>query len=354
MSTVTAPAAVAATPVRPRSPYIDSLRAAAIVRVFLQHTMPLGVLTTLLPSMWVMFGLAGYLTAGSLARGGAVRTVRSRVRRLLPPLWALGAVVVPLMLVDGWSGFGWSDLLGWAFPLVNPPASEWGAPLVVALWYLRAYLWFVLLSPLLWWLFDRAPVLTLLAPLGAAALLSTVITLPASSVTDVVWTTAAYGTAWLLGYARHTGLLDRLPWPHLLAAAAALGGLALLRAGGAATGLHDQLTQALWGTGVVLVALRARPELAWVHGVRPLRRVIAVLNARAVTVYVWQMPMVALGLWLLGHAAGPPLLTVLVGGALTAAATLCFGWVEDLAARRRPALLPPTSPRVPSLAPAPA
>lgn len=325
---------------RPRSPYIDTLRAAAIVRVFLQHTAPLGALTTLLPAMWVMFGLAGYLTAVSLRRGGAARTVRSRVRRMLPPLWMLGAIGVPLMLLHGWRPFTWTDLVPWVFPLVNPPGSEWGAALVVALWYLRVYLWFVLLSPLLWWLFERAPLATLLTPLGAAVLLSTVLRLPTSAATDVVWSTAAYGTAWVLGYARESGLLDRLAWPTCLAAAGALGAAALLRAAADPEGLHDPLVLVLWGTGVVLVALRARPRLAWLAAAVRLRRAVALLNARAVTVYVWQLPMVALGLWLLGGLAGPPVLTVAVTAVLTACAVLCFGWVEDLAARRPPALLP--------------
>jgi peptidoglycan/LPS O-acetylase OafA/YrhL len=254
----------------------------------------------------------------------------------------LGAFAVPLMLLHGWHSFSWADLIPWLFPLINPPASEWGAPLVVALWYLRAYLWFVLLSPLLWWLFARAPAATLLAPLAAAVVLSTVVTLPGNPATDVLWSTAAYGTAWLLGYARHTGLLDRLSWPAGLAAAAALGAAALVRAAADAEGLHDPLAQVLWGTGVVLVALRARPRLAWLDAAPLLRRAVALLNARAVTVYVWQVPMVAAGLWLLGDAAGPPLLTVAAGAALTVAAVLCTGWVEDLAAKRTLALVPPS------------
>lgn len=351
-----APAPLSA-PARPRSRYLDSLRAAAIVRVFLQHTVPLGALTTLLPSMWVMFGLAGYLTAASLTRGGMLRTVRSRLRRLLPPLWALGAVAVPLMLLHGWPAFAWGDLIPWVFPLINPPASEWGAAFAITLWYLRAYLWFVLLSPLLWWLFRRSPMVTLAAPLAAAVLLSTVVTLPSTPAGDVIWSTAAYGTAWLLGYARHTGMLDRVALRACLAAAAALGAAALLRAAGDPDGLADPLVQVLWGTAVVLPALRANPSLAWLDRVPPLRRAVAFLNARAVTVYVWQLPMVVAGLWLLGHApgadlAGPPLLTLLVGGVLTAAAVLCFGWVEDVAARRAPALVPAT--RQPGASPAPA
>ncbi|MEV0454021.1 acyltransferase family protein [Catellatospora methionotrophica] len=325
---------------RTRSPYIDTLRAAAIVRVFLQHTAPLGALTTLLPAMWVMFGLAGYLTAVSLRRGGAARAVRSRVRRLLPPLWMLAAVAVPLMLLHGWHPFVWTDLIPWVFPLVNPPGSEWGAAFVITLWYLRVYLWFVLLSPLLWWLFQRAPVATLLTPLATAVLLSTAVTLPGSRIGDVVWSTAAYGTAWVLGYARESGLLDRLTWPVCLAAAGSLGAAALLRAATDSDGLQDPLVPVLWGTAVVLVALRARPKLAWVTAVEPVRRAVALLNARAVTVYVWQLPMVALGTWLLGALAGPPLLTIAVGAVLTLGAVLCFGWVEDLAAKRPPSLVP--------------
>ncbi|MFD0593067.1 hypothetical protein ACFQZ4_11385 [Catellatospora coxensis] len=188
------------------------------------------------------------------------------------------------------------------------------------------------------WLFERAPVATLLTPLVAAVLLSTVVRLPSNAVTDVIWSTAAYGTAWVLGYARESGLLDRLAWPVCLAAAGALGAAALLRAAADREGLHDQLVPVLWGTAVVLVALRARPRLDRLAG--PLRRAVALLNARAVTVYVWQLPMVAFGLWLLGPLAGPPVLTVAVAAVLTAGAVLCFGWVEDLAAKRPPALLP--------------
>ncbi|MEV4417308.1 acyltransferase [Catellatospora sp. NPDC049609] len=330
---------------RRRDAYIDSLRAAAIVRVFLQHTMPLGALTALLPSMWVMFGLAGYLTAASLHRNGGLRTIRSRTRRLLPPLWTLAMVAIPLMLMVGWPQFGWRDLLPWIFPVINPPSSEWGAPFATALWYLRAYLWLVLLSPLTRSAFQRWPVPTLITPLAGAVLFGTVLPLPTSPTADVLWSTAAYGPAWLLGYARHTGLLDRLAPTACLATAGTLGASALLRATTDPEGLHDPLAQALWGTAVVLLVLRARPPMDWLTRFPAMGRAIDLLNNRAVTIYVWQLPMIVAGLWLLDHTpgrsiAGPPLLTLLAGTMLTALAVLCFGWVEDLAGRRPPSLLP--------------
>src|SRR3954447_8827195 len=79
----------------PRSRYIDTLRAAAIVRVIVYHAFGWAWLTVALPAMGVMFALAGALMAGSLEKYGARRAVTSRMRRLLPALWALGAVAVP-------------------------------------------------------------------------------------------------------------------------------------------------------------------------------------------------------------------------------------------------------------------
>jgi peptidoglycan-N-acetylglucosamine deacetylase len=70
---------------------------------------------------------------------------------------------------------------------------------------------------------------------------------------------------------------------------------------------------------------------------------VTALNARAVTVYLWHNVAIALafplgdalGAWRLGDAGyfgvALVLLTLAAGG---------LGWVEDLAARRRPALLP--------------
>jgi peptidoglycan/LPS O-acetylase OafA/YrhL len=348
--------AVAST--RTRSLYVDGLRAVAIARVFLHHTLWLGWLTALFPSMWVMFGLAGFLTAGSLDRAGARHTVRSRLRRLLPPLWALAAVAIPLMIVHGWhsdqtSPMVWTDLLWWVLPLANPPASSWGAPFVIALWYIRAYLWFILLSPALWWAFRRWPLPTLVAPLATAVLLSSpLVATPVNEVGDVLWSTACYGTCWVLGFARHTRLLDRMSaWLCAMTAAGlALAGLAWGFAHEGATGagpFSDPLAETLWATGFVLIVMRVRPNAGWLERVPWVGRTISVVNTRAITIYVWQLPMLfateelfqLAGVGTLGDA--PKVATLAICSLLTTAAVLAFGWVEDLAARRRPTIVPP-------------
>jgi hypothetical protein len=264
-------------------------------------------------------------------------------------------IAAPVMLAHGWltdadSPLRWPDLAWWVLPLANPPASSWGLPFALALWYLRAYLWLVLLSPALWWAYRRWPVPTLLAPMTAAVLFySPLVNLPADKVTDVVLSTATYGTCWLIGFARYTRQLDRLPgWACALIATTLTGaglGWAALH-GGVARLSDDPLADLLWGTGFALALMRLRPTLAWLAHAPRLGRLVSLINARAVTIYVWHLPaLFAAGalLQLAGIEPDAPTglaATLAVGSALTVAVVLATGWVEDLAAHRRPALLP--------------
>jgi peptidoglycan/LPS O-acetylase OafA/YrhL len=336
-----APAGAAAA----RDRYVDLLRALAILRVYLLHTLWLSWLPGVFPAMWVMFALGGYLTAIALDRGGPWRVIRSRLRRLLPPLWVLAAVAVPLMLLHGWADDpagppGALTLANWLLPLANPPASEWGGPFAQALWYLRAYLWLVLASPALWWAFRRWPAATLAALPGAAVLFSSpLVELPANPLGDGLWATASYGTCWLLGFARHTGHLDRVP-PRALGAFAA--GIAATGAlWGATHPRPDRLADMLWGVAFVVILMRLRPRLNWLDRARWLSAAISAVNARAVSIYVWHLPAAFAATTLL--AAGPAsnrLTALAVTTAILAGIVLAVGWVEDVAALRRPRLLP--------------
>ncbi len=106
------------------------------------------------------------------------------------------------------------------------------------------------------------------------------------------------------------------------------------------------VAQAFYSLGFVLLVLRAAPTLRWLVRVQMVDRLIAVLNARAVTIYLWHNIAIAvcfavgdhLQVWRLGDfeqfgyfAVALLLLTV---------ALFSFGWMEDLAARRRPRIVP--------------
>ena len=76
-----------------RDRYFDTLRAVALIRVVTYHTFGWAWCGMIFPSMGIMFGLAGTLMAKSLERP-ALKVVKSRLRRLLPPFWFWGLFVV--------------------------------------------------------------------------------------------------------------------------------------------------------------------------------------------------------------------------------------------------------------------
>ncbi|MFC9429865.1 acyltransferase [Streptomyces sp. NPDC056987] len=336
-----------------RDRYFDALRAFALVRVVTYHTFEWPWLGLVFPSMGVMFALAGSLMARSLERpAGAV--IRSRLRRLLVPLWVFGAVLIVAMAKHGW--LPGTDAVYWLLPVGDPPGDAWGEQAWAVLWYLRTYLWFVLLSPVLLRLFRRAPLPVLLLSLVPVAVFETLWPLPDGRLGAALGDLSVFLFCWLLGFAHRDGVLDRLrPGPVVGAAlpVMALGaGWAFSHPVDGTYDLDDiPLAQALWSAGFVLLLMRFRPDFGWL-GRRPVAdRVVKVFNARAVTVYLWHEVALMVSVPLIDAMWDIPAFErdLPLGSAwfqfgiawvLIAAAVALFGWVEDVAAKRRPKLLP--------------
>ncbi|GGS52245.1 acyltransferase family protein [Streptomyces violaceus] len=369
-------------PVRDR--YFDLLRALALFRVVLYHLTGWAWLPLVFPSMGVMFALAGNLMARSLKRP-PVQVIRGRLRRLLPPLWLLGVVGVTGMVLQGWGpdadghpGWWWLHLTFWIVPLSDPPYAEglpgvhgfigedWAAELAGPLWYIRAYLWFVLLSPLLLKALRALPVVTLLAPIAlAVAFEHSYLALPGERFPSALTDFSTFGACWILGMAHQEGILKRLPRYIVpsVAPVIALAGLwyALNHGFGPGNDLDSMpLAQALWSFGTVFLLLHISPSWSeWPPRLRRWAGPITLLNSRAVTIYLWHNTCILIAatqwdrLWSVtvleqnvpGLLESPwPVLVlvwVLLGGCV-----LAFGWVEDLAAKQRPRLWPRSEPRV--------
>lgn len=338
-----------------RNRYFDLLRAAAIARVVLYHTLGYAWLTVIFPAMGLMFALGGSLMAASLDRsGGGLGTISRRLRRVLLPMWLLSAVAVSGMLLTGME-IG-PDLLLWAFPLVHPPTNDWGAQWLGMIWYIREYLWFVVLSPALLWAFRRRPVLAIAAPFALLLLL----TFADLRVDPVISDFALYAPAWLLGFAQYDGMLAALSRWVLWSTAGVLAvcGLGWLytHPGPRGFDLNDvPLANALWSSAVLIVLLGA------VRISVPRSDVIDALNRRAITVYLWHEAVIAFvgavavaaGVSLLGSSGAMIELASVVGLIVVVVAAL--GWVEDVAARRPLRLWPVGRQRhVPEPAPEPA
>ncbi|MET9791701.1 acyltransferase family protein [Streptomyces canus] len=365
-----------------RDRYLDLLRSLALVRVVLYHLFGWAWLTVLFPSMGVMFALAGSLMARSLNRP-TLGVIRGRIRRLLPPLWAFSAVVLPLMFVGGWklsedpdhSGtWGLLEMVNYVIPIGAPPypwevgfpkdllESTWADQAVGPLWYLRAYLWFVLASPLLLWAFRRVPWATLLAPLALTAVVGTgLVTIPGelgNAVTDF----AVYGSCWVLGFAHHEGVLAKVPRYLAVSGSVMVMAFALWWASGhlgpEGWDLNDiPLAQAAWSFGFVVILLQYSPSWQELPG-RLARwdKLVTLSNNRAVTIYLWHNMLIMATVPIIDLAYRLPFMQsdravaaldatdmlwmFFLVWPLIGLAILAFGWIEDLAAKRRPRLWP--------------
>lgn len=364
-----------------RDLYLDLLRALALLRVVLYHNFGWFWLPLAFPSMGVMFALAGALMTRSLSRP-ALGVIRGRLRRLLPPMWLFGAVLITLQILDGWGPdsdghptWWWAKLAFWILPLSTPPFAEglsgfhqvehtWAEQIIVPLWYLRAYLWYVLLSPLMLWALRRLPVLTLVTPLALLIVMNTFFA-DQEFIYSRVWETAndftMFGSCWILGMAHQEGLLKKVP-QYVLPSIAPLimvAGFWYLQTRPVDPTVPTDIeswpiAQALWSLGFVAILLHVSPS--WEQWPRPLERwngLISLINARAVSIYLWHQAALVVAIplidplwsvsffyknlqWLLASQW----FTLLVAIPLLGLLVLTFGWVEDVAAKRSPRLLP--------------
>jgi cellulose synthase/poly-beta-1,6-N-acetylglucosamine synthase-like glycosyltransferase/peptidoglycan/xylan/chitin deacetylase (PgdA/CDA1 family) len=335
-----------------RERWLDLLKVAALARVIASEvSAPASVL--LFPAWGVLFGIGGSMMARSAQHEPEVDVLGQRLRRVLVPLWAFGIVAVPLMLWQGWgtatdeNTFYVANLVFWIFPFLDPPVSTAAADLAGGLWYLRACLWFVLLTPLMRAGLRRSPLVAMLVPLAVVGL-DTGLNWDLSSgggTGAALMDFCIYAPCWMLGMAHRDGTLRRIH-PVLWGALA----LAALAGGAVWTKLHvpgldiDQapLSAALISAGAVILLLSASPLMGWLDRVPVLGLLLGLITSRALTIYLCYPVAIATAPLLaarLGLGTDARTITVTAVG-LTLLGVLAFGWVEDLAARRPLGLLP--------------
>jgi peptidoglycan/LPS O-acetylase OafA/YrhL len=313
-----APAARAASIPRPggRDRAVDLVRAACIAGVVVLHAMMVGVVVTggapsfvnasdgtwwVVPLSWALqvmplfFVIGGFSAATAYRRardrgGDAAGFVAGRVQRLLRPAIVTVGVVGLLLALLASAGVP-ADLVALA-------GFRFGQPL----WFLGVFLVCQALVPALLHLHDRAPLATIgllvVAAAGVDALRLT------SGVEALGFLNLAF--VWLalqqLGFFLADGRIDALSRRTRLTAA--IGGVALLAAS-FASGIHspdlvaniNPPTTALLLVGVVHTSLFSllRAPIARFAERPAVRRFTGFVTPRAMTIYLWHMP-VLLGL----------------------------------------------------------
>jgi CubicO group peptidase (beta-lactamase class C family)/peptidoglycan/LPS O-acetylase OafA/YrhL len=133
--------------ISPRDVALDGLRAIAILRVITWHASGWSWTTWIISSVPAMFVVTGALLARSLQKASAFQTLWKRFKRLLLPLWFYSLTVYLLS-----KHFHVRTSAVWTFflPFSQPTsliASQW---FTSAMWYLRAYVWVLILSPFIY------------------------------------------------------------------------------------------------------------------------------------------------------------------------------------------------------------
>ena len=257
------------------------------------------------------------------------------------------------MLIHDWMP-GW-QIVFWIVPVGDPPGNAWGVQAWEILWYLRTYLWFVLLSPLLLWVFRKAPIPVLLLSLVPDRGLPVRVGAAGRPLRQrahgpghvpLLLDRSASRTA--------TACCRRLkPSPVVVLSLAAIGyGGWYAFTHQAETGTYDlddiPLAQAFWSAGFVTLLMYAkayfRIDFAGLARFKRLDRIVTIFNARAVTIYLWHEIALILAVPLIDQFWNVPAFEKWlplesqwfmfgIGWLLIAASSLC-GWVEDVAAKK--------------------
>lgn len=130
-----------------RDAALDGLRALAILRVITWHASGWSWTTWIISSVPAMFVVTGALLARSLQNASAFQTLRKRFKRLLLPLWFYSLTVY---LLSNYLQVRTSAVWTFFLPFSQPTsliASQW---FTSAMWYLRAYVWVLLLAPFIY------------------------------------------------------------------------------------------------------------------------------------------------------------------------------------------------------------
>lgn len=355
-------ASAAAAPGGGRDRFLDTLRTIALLRVMLWHAFGERTLTYVVAAVPAMFFVTGSLLAKSLDRRPWPTVLFDRARRVLVPLWVFGAVAFVAMRVafavdpSPRTTVPWRSVIFWIVPLGDPKGSPWeGGWMSQPLWYVRAMFWLLLLSPLLRAAVRRAGALALVPPLVAVFVLDHLARNPGFTIhaaPQLVWQLgdlALYSVFLMAGFFHRDGRFDHLGvagWSRA-AFVAGVGAVAWIATQPVPLGVVNNSHPAhlFVGAAWLSVLFAARGPISRVAERRTPRLVVDWVSQRTMTVYLWHSTAIILTYQALSlHRAYPTgvYAALMIGGMLsiTALFVVAFGWVEDVAARRLPRVVP--------------
>jgi len=245
-------------------------------------------LLTYIPSLGIMFALGGWFMGLALNKDSAVTVIRRRLGRLLPTFWLFSA----LTLIAGFfyaqgAGVELNPTLAWLFPykqvtwdLDNAYAND----ATVVTWYIAAYMWFVFLSPLLYFLYKRAWFIVFL-PVIAMPIYTWLWPTQETVLGETWFNLLTFGGCWMLGFLRADDRIKSIPMYLAIAVAAVCSLCSILLTLGTPALSDNPVALSVMSFGVAFLLLRINPSMdmlaGWVHSF------IRYFSTFAVTIYLF-------------------------------------------------------------------
>jgi CubicO group peptidase (beta-lactamase class C family)/peptidoglycan/LPS O-acetylase OafA/YrhL len=343
-----------------RDPFLDAVRAVAIVRVVVWHMFGFAFISYVVAAMPAVFFVSGSLLAASVAKSrNSLLVVFDRLRRVFIPLWGFCAVVwLVLAAIARWRGEGLpiGRAVTWFLPVFDPVSvSTEGGWISSPLWFVRALLWLLLLAPVLLALVRRFGAATLVAFAGSVVAIDWIARQPGwtPTATPRLWWYLGdlflYGTFFVAGFLHHLGRFQHFTTRRWVLLSLAFAGAACWwrLTQPVRDGIVNNSHPLHLFVGAAWIALAfAATSLITVIASRPVPSAgMRVLSKRSLTIYLWHTTVMVLVIEALERRGSDnefvnDVAYVVLTAAGIAVAVALFGWVEDLAARRRPALWP--------------
>lgn len=270
-----------AAPINTRDLSLDGLRALAIIRVITWHASGWPWTTWVVSSVPTMFVITGALLARSFEKKSVADVLKHRFKRLLPPLWAYALLVFVLSYhFDAKVSSRWTFI----FPLEQPSSDIAGYWFTSALWYLRAYVWVLLLSPILFHAVRRFRFLVPIFGITCVVLIG-LFNLDTSNIGWIVGDVVLYATCAAVGMAWLSQERPSVPSLRKSMAALGIGVIAWLAFRFPLDGVvnNDHVLHLLLGGFWTTVLLSFPLSLGRIAQTRPAKA----LNRYSLSVYLW-------------------------------------------------------------------
>ena len=321
---------------------LDVLRTFALARVFLWHATGYALLTwiAVLPALMYVTGI---FLAVSYAKSPIFETLKKRFTRAIVPFWFYGLTAIFVMRFFGdRQTLSLAQTLRWMLPYGPVQGVEWTQGwLSSPLWYVSAYLWLLLASPLLYAFLVRT---RLRACVGLGILLGTIVLTLEYRYANVPWFVQDVA---MYGFFLYAGMLVTIKKVTLtrkflsLCAASAASAVLLLRAvleHTSATVNDSHTMHAL--VGITCISLFFMFERGITNVTKRIQPLCTYVSGRSMTIYLWHSGVIALTILVLDaltdwSGAVNVLAYCLLALGATMAVVYFTGCVETLASNKK-------------------